>query len=41
MEGLPEIQVLRVDTNLQDADFLTKGLVVLVFEGNRFRVMGW
>jgi hypothetical protein len=40
-EGLPEIQVLRVDTNLQDADFLTKGLVVLVFEGNRFRVMGW
>ena len=40
-DGLPEIQVLRVDTDLQDADFLTKGLVVIVFEANRFRVLGW
>ena len=38
---LPEIKVLRVDTNLQDADFLTKGLVKDVFEANRKRVIGW
>ena len=40
-DGPPEILVLRVDTDLQDADFLTKGLTKDVFEANRKRVMGW
>jgi hypothetical protein len=37
----PEILVLRVDTKLQDADYLTKGLPRETFEANRLRVQGW
>ena len=39
-EGLPEIEVVRVDTEFQDADFFTKGLVKEPFLANRRRVMG-
>ncbi|HEY9816673.1 MAG TPA: reverse transcriptase domain-containing protein [Candidatus Obscuribacterales bacterium] len=39
--GDPEIQVLRVETQLQDADYLTKALSRETFEANRLRVQGW
>ncbi|HEY9815754.1 MAG TPA: hypothetical protein V6D20_08140, partial [Candidatus Obscuribacterales bacterium] len=37
----PEIRVLRVETQLQDADYLTKALSRETFEANRLRVQGW
>ena len=36
-----EFIAVRVETSLQDADYLTKGLVRLPFEENRRRVQGW
>ena len=36
-----EIKVVKVDTKLQNADYLTKGLSQEVFQANRHRVQGW
>ena len=36
-----DIEVLRVDTDLQDADYMTKGLPHQPFESNCFRTQGW
>ena len=36
-----EISVEYIKTNYQDGDYLTKGLVRVPFESNRFRVQGW
>ena len=36
-----EVEVVYCDTELQDADFLTKGKPSEPFEKNRRRVMGW
>ena len=33
--------VEKIATDLQDADYLTKGLVKVKFEANRMRVQGW
>jgi hypothetical protein len=43
LDGTPrgDIAVLQVDTNLQDADYLTKGLTKDAFQANRRRVQGW
>ena len=35
------ITIKKIDTKLQDADCLTKGLVRVHFEENRKRVQGW
>ena len=36
-----DIEVLHVDTDLQDADYMTKGLPHQPFESNHFRTQGW
>ena len=36
-----DIEVLRVNTDLQDADYLTKGLPHQLFESNCFGTQGW
>ena len=36
-----EVEVLRVDTDLQDADYMTKGLPCQPFERNCFHTQGW
>ena len=36
-----DIEVLHVDTDLQDADYMTKGLPHQPFESNCFRTQGW
>ena len=36
-----DIELLHVNTNLQDADYMTKGLPCQTFESNRFRTQGW
>ena len=36
-----DVEVLCVDTDLQDADYMTKGLPCQHFESNHFRTQGW
>ena len=36
-----EVQVEKVDTALQNADYLTKGLAPEPYLANRHRVQGW
>jgi len=36
-----DVQVVKVETGLQNADYLTKGLLQEVFQANRYRVQGW
>ena len=36
-----DADVEKCDTKLMDADYLTKGLVRVLYEGNRKRVQGW
>jgi len=36
-----DVQVVKVETGLQNADYLTKGLPQEVFQANRYRVQGW
>jgi len=40
VEGV-EVKVSKIDTKLQNADYLTKGLPQEVFHANRQRVQGW
>ena len=40
VEGI-EVKVSKIDTHLQNADYLTKGLPQEVFHANRQRVQGW
>ena len=35
------LYIIKVDTEKQNADYLTKGLVLQLFEGNRLRIHGW
>ena len=37
----PDIEFIRVASELQDADYLTKGLVHVLFEANRLQFQGW
>ena len=39
--GPDKFAVHKIDTELQDADYMTKALAPEVFEANRFRVQGW
>ena len=36
-----KIEVQKVETQLQNADYLTKGLPAETFQANRHRVQGW
>ena len=36
-----EVTVVKIATDLQNADYLTKGLPLEVFTSNRYRVQGW
>ena len=40
-ENMRKIYLKKIDTDYQGADFLTKGLVKVIFQRNRLLILGW